>query len=810
MTTFLSDLRYGLRLLFKRPGFTAAAILSLALGIGANTTVFTWIKAVALTPLPAVPDTDHLVVINGRSQTGELRSISYPDFVDYRDRAKSFSGLICYRQTPFSLGVGDQPERVWGSLVSGNYFDVLSVKPVLGRSFLPEEDRTLDTHPVVVISNSLWRTRFAADPNLPGKTITLNGRSFTVVGVAPEGFTGSAVAVSNDVWVPMMMMGQVYPSGDQSKQRGNRWLSAMARLKPGVAIDQAQAEMRVIGKQLEQEFPQDKGLTQDLNWIWKSPTGASKVLLPILIVLMIVVALVLLIACANVANLLLARAAGRQKEIAIRLSMGAGRGRLIRQLLTESILLSVLGGGLGVLMAYWSKDMLMSFMPPINLPISLKVGIDGQVFGFAFVLALVTGIIFGVVPALQASKPDIISTLKDESGAVSGGGRKTRLLNALVIAQVSLSLLLLIGAGLFLRSLQNADNIDLGFQRDHLLLASVDLFPNGYNKDRGLTFYSQLLTHLEALPGLKSVSLARKVPLGFGGGSSTSVEIEGYVPQPNEEINIEYNNVGPNYFRTMGMTVVQGREFNAQDRAGSQEMVIINETFARRYFPNQDSVGRVLNLGSKVTIAGVVRDGKYQSLTDAPKPYMFLPLLQNYRSDVTIHVKTDGDTLAVIPGLRKELASIDPALPVFDVKTMEEHMDIALVIQRVGGTLLSIFGGLALILSGVGIYGIISFFVSQRTHEMGIRMALGAKQSDVLKLVVGRGMYLAAIGIGIGLVASFGLSRFMKSFLLGISTTDPLTFIGFSAVLAMIAFLACYLPARRATKVDPLNALRSQ
>lgn len=583
MATLIQDLRFAVRMLFKSPGFTAVAVISLALGIGANTTIFTWMKHILFQPLSGVANSEQFVVLTGRSRAGELRSVSYPDYENWRDENHVFSGVIALDDLPLSLGTSGQTDRVWGMIVSGNYFDVLGVKMEYGRGFLPEEDRTLGTHPVTVLSHKLWQRRFGGAPSIVGQTIQLNGRNFTVVGIAPENFLGTESGLSFDLWVPMMMQGQISPGGDRTKQRGNHWMLAQARLKPGVSIPQAQAEMETIAARLAQEYPNtNDGLQIDVNPLWKDPTGGANLLRPILTILMVVVGLVLLLACANIANLLLARATARQREISVRLAMGAGRLRLVRQLLTESILLACLGGVAGVGVAYLCRNLMIAFVPPTNLPVTLNFELDGTILTFALFVTLLTGIVFGLVPALQVSKPDLVSALKDESGTTSGSRRKARLASALVVAQVALSLLLLIGAGLFLRSVEKGQTIDPGFDPHNMLVASIDLFPSGYTRDRGLEFYRQLLARLHAVPGVEAVTLSRSVPLGFLGRSSTSVTIPGYVPRPNEEINILFNNVGPDYFHTLGIPIVRGRDFTVEDRDGMPDVVVINETMARR------------------------------------------------------------------------------------------------------------------------------------------------------------------------------------------------------------------------------------
>jgi predicted permease len=810
MGTLRQDLKYAVRMLTKHPGFTLVAVLSLALGIGANTTVFTWISAILLDPLPAVSDTDRLVIPAFRSRDQSERSLSYPDYVDYRDRNSMFSGLAVHDMEGLSLGFDDRAERIWGEVVSGNYFDVLGVRPWPGRGFLPEEDATPGTHPIVVLSHGLWQTRFGGDPGTVGRIIDLNTHPFTVIGIAPEGFQGTEVGLALEAWVPMMMHEVIESGGDRLKERGNRWLDAIARLKPGVTLAQAEAEMQTLAEHLNQEHPDiNEGMSVSLYPMWRSPEGASRILGPVLFILMAVVGVVLLIACANVANLLLVRAAGRQREIAIRLSLGAGRWRLIRQLLTESILLALMGGLLAVVMALWTSDAIKLFVPRTPFPVKLDFGINGSVLAFTLLVSLLTGIVFGLVPALQASRPDLVRSLKQESTNTTGGRRKGRLRNILVVSQVSLSLVLLITAGLFLRSIQQARSMDPGFNPGNVLLASIDLFPNGYEPEAGRELFDRIHERIGALPGVESVSFARRTPLGLGGNSSTSMTVVGYAPAEGETPFAYYNMIGPDYFRTMEIPLVRGREFTPQDRYGTGGVLMVNETLAGRYWPEEDPIGRRLSFGGEAyEIIGVARDIKYHELNDAGVPYLYFPVLQFFRPDMTIHVRTSGDPESFAGVVRHTINGLDPDLPMFGVMSLEAAIAPASIQQRIAGSLLGVFGLLALVLAAVGLYGVLSYAAGQRTHEIGIRMALGAQRRDALGLILGQGMLLASIGLACGLAVSFAVTRLVSSLLYGVSATDPLIFLGVGTLLGLVALLACYVPARRAARVDPLVALR--
>ncbi|MBI1761539.1 MAG: ABC transporter permease [Acidobacteria bacterium] len=823
MQTLWQDLRYGVRVLLKQPGFTLIAVLTLALGIGANGVIFSLINALLLRPLPVEQPQELAAVFTSDFSSGDFGGSSYPDYADFRARNQSFTGLVSYQPQPLSLNVDGANERAFGEIVSGNYFTVLGLKLALGRGFLPEEELRPGAAAVAVISHKLWQTRFNSDPATVGRNVKLNGQPFTIVGVAPANYGGLLRGLAVDWWVPAMMADQLVPGSRNLTERGNRGIFVMGRLKPGVTVAQAQAEFNNLAAQLYQEWPQQwDNIRRQGRKVSLIPESEARVMpgvrTPLVIftaLLMTVVGLVLLIACANVANLLLARAAARRKEIAIRLSLGAGRGRLIQQLLTESVLLALLGGVAGLALATWGADLLMAFKPPVPFPLELNLHGDWRVFGFMFGLSLLTGVVFGLVPALAASRPDVTHALKDDSGASSGRGR---LRGALVVVQVALSLLLLICAGLFLRSLRNASSIDPGFDADNLLAMSMDLQQQGYDETRGKIFIEQLLDRTRALPGVISASLADDLPLGLG-GSRRSVTIEGYAAQAGEDMEIHSSTVAPGYVETLRIPLLQGRTFAAQDRPEAPGVVLINEAFARRYWPGQPPLGKRIQMGGGpngandapyLTVVGVVKDGKYTSLGEEATPFLYLNLAQRYVAAPTLIIRTQSNPTDLLATVRNEVAALDKSLPLFDVKTMRQHLGIALLPARLAGSVLGIFGLVALLLAAAGIYGVMAYAVAQRTREIGIRMALGADARAVLRLVVRQGMTLVLIGLAIGLTAAFALTHLLKSLLFGVSTADPLTFAGIALLLMSVALLACWIPARRATKVDPLIALRCE
>ena len=814
MENLLKDLRYAFRSLVKRPGFTIVAILTLALGIGINTTVFSLANSVFLRQLPVASPQNLVWIFSDRDS-----STSYPEYLEYQQQTQLFDGVMAYEWVGLNLGSNGQSERVEGTLVSGNYFDVLGVKAEVGRTFLPDEDMTPGASPVAVISHNLWQRRFNSDATVAGKSMVLNGIQFTIVGVTPPDFAGAEEAFPRQVWIPLMMRDSVRPGPagvSTLNNRNMRNLDVMARLKHGVTLSQAQAGMNVVASRLAQNYPESNRNFQITLYTAGNGRPVFRSLLkPVTQILLGVVGLVLLITCANVANLLLARAARRRKEVAIRLTLGATRTRLIRQLLTESIVLAVAGGLAGLILNFWLVNLLTALKPAVPLPVNIEFHTDWRVLSFTLLLSILAGIMFGLVPALQASKHDLVPALKDHSQQLGDRRRMFSLRNALVIGQVALSIVVLIGAGLFLRSLNHARAINPGFDAEHILTLSFNTAAQKYDATKAEQFYQQLSNRVQALPRVQSVSLAQSAPLSFfySPAIASPVFVEGHEPPQGENPPLAGNNaIGPNFFRTLGVPLLSGREFTDRDREGAPRVAIVNETLVRDLFPNTNPIGQRLHVllrqPSSWEIVGVVKDSKYRSLGEDSTPYIFLPYMQNPQSTMALHVRTSGNPGDLAAAVRREVQALDPNLPAFNVMSLADNIDISLFPARFGAVLVGVFGLLALLIASIGIYGVMSYGVSERTHEMGIRMALGARGRDVLRLVISQGMWLALIGVAIGAGVSLAVTRVVRSYLYGVSVTDPLTFIGIALLLIGVAVLACYVPARRATRVDPLEALR--
>jgi macrolide transport system ATP-binding/permease protein len=818
MHTFIQDLRYGIRMLARSPGITIVAVLALALGIGANTAIFSGVSAFIFRPLP-VTEPDQLVrPFEATDDRGNTDSFSYPDYIDYRDQNTIFAGLIAEDMAQAAISTQNQNDVIWGQVVSGNYFDVLGVQPALGRGFAPDEDKALGAAPVVVVSHSLWRRRLGSDATIVGKTIELNNRTYSVIGVAPESFKGTKFGLSMDFWAPMMMAEELTRSPELLGDRGSHWMTMIGRLKPGVTLAQASTELSAIAQRLNQSYPNERASTtrvvvrteQDGRW-----DEAAVVIKSGAAIALAITGLILLIACANVANLLLARAAARRKEIGIRLALGASRARLIRQLLTESLLLSVLGGGFGLLLGYWVTGLMQSFIPvlPYNV-LNDFFALDARALVFTLIVSLATGMVFGLAPAWHASNPEIVPVLKGDTNAgLAGKRRRFTLRNSLVVAQVALSLVVLVCGGLFIKSFRNAQKMDPGFAARGVLLVTLNPELMGYDEERTKSFFTQMMERTGNFPGVQAASFTRLVPLGDSSSSNGPILKEGETLAPGSAgRNIMNTVVSPGYFRTLQIEMKAGRDFDERDRKGAQRVIVVNERMAQMLWSGESAIGKRLFIGTNspdaIEVVGVVSTGKYRTLAEDPKPYYYSPMAQRGASGMTLMVRTAGDPHSLVGPIRNEVQALDRRIPLFQVKTMEQHLTWALWGPNMAATLALAFGVVALLLSAVGLYSVMAYIVSQRTREVGIRMALGARRADVMKLITSEGMKMAAIGVAIGFVLSLALARVLSSVLIGVSTYDVTTFVLGPLLLAAVAFVACLVPARRATKVNPLVALR--
>jgi predicted permease len=812
METLLQDLRFGMRMLIKRPGFTIVAVLTLGLGIGANTAIFSLVNTVLLRPLP-VAHPEQVATLNfGVPGRGVFPLVGYPEYTDYRDRNQALAGLAAYSGAPVNLSSNGINERISGLHVTGNYFSLLGVGAALGRVITPEDDRTPGAHPVVMLSYPCWQKRFGADPQVIGQSVLIGGRNYTVIGVTPPQFRGMELASAPELWFPMMMKPGIEVGSGPLKGR-TAPVSTIGRLKEGVSWAQAESDLNLIAAQLEREYPQsNEGKIVVLTPPGLRGAAMRGTVLSFTAVAMGVVVLVLLLACTNLVNLLLARASERHKEMAIRLALGAGRSRVLRQLLTESVLLALMGSAVGLALVYGTVELAMFRMPVFfgSTPIELQV--DWRVLVFTLALSLLTGVLLGLLPGLQATRPDLIPALKNES--TLGGYRRSRLRNLLVVAQMSLSLVLLLCAGLVLRGLQRAQQIDPGFNPNQAVEVSFDPGLQQYDRERSREFQRQVLERVRSLPGLQA-ALTTHPPLTSGEGGGTSIFIQGDDPKAaTQEPIVLTTSISTDYFRTMETRLMQGRDFTVQDDAQSSPVAIVNEAFARRFWPGENPLGKRFKMGATaekwIEIVGIAQDGKYFSLAEKSQPFAYLPLAQNYKSAVTLIARGAGDLNLLMATIRNEIHELDGNLPLYDARTMLEHMDVPLATARIVATALGGFGALALLLAAIGVFGVMSNAVTQRTREIGVRIALGADSKEIIKLIVGQGALLVGTGIVIGLGGAGLGTRLLANLLFGVSALDPLTFVGVTALLAATAFLACYLPARRATKVDPMVALRQE
>jgi predicted permease len=826
MKNFWQDVRFAIRMLAKSRAFTFVAVVSLAIGIGANTAIFSLGKTLLFPALP-FEESARLVDVHEAvgSHSGPL-SVSYPAYQNFQDENKVFSSLMCWGELPLSLTTSEGAQQTFGMIVSGNYFETLGVRPALGRFFQPEEDRTPGTHAVAVISRRFWQRRFGGEREIIGRVVTLNGTPFTVIGVAPEKFTSTISVYAPDVWVPVMMQEQVMPARRLLGARDAEWLYMTGRLKPGVAVEEAQANVSSILGNLAAAYPEMNSRegepernrdSAELVAVGSLPREERVALIGFLGLMLAVVSLVLLIACANLTSLLMTRAMARRREIAVRLALGASRWRLVRQLLTESVLLSLMGGALGVLLAFWMIDLLLAFKPSIEIPLELNVSIDLRVLAWTFALSLATGIVFGLLPALQSSKTDLTSALKDD--ARGAGFRGSRLRDLFVAGQIAMSLLLLVCAGLFVRALAHASTVHPGAEPAQVQTVTFDPRFLGYDEVRTQRFYSQLLERVRALPVIEGAGLAMIIPVG-NAQAGTIIGVEGdesFAADLTDEhaagVHTEYNIITPGYLQTMKIPLLRGRDFTDADRAGAANYAIIDDTMARRYFARVDPIGRRFKDAEKTyEIIGVAESGSLRDLSREPRPFVYLPFAQrggeNFNSRMVLHVRSSRGAGEVYAAIRREVALIDKNIPLQEPMPVSDYMKFSLLPQRIMTGVAGVFGLTGLVLAGLGIFGMVSYSVAQRTHEIGVRLALGAQGADVLKLILRQGLRVTLLGSVVGLVCAFAVTRFLESLLFGVSATDAITFIGVSLVLALVAILASYIPALRATKVDPLIALR--
>jgi predicted permease len=814
MQTFLQDLRFGFRMLRRSPGFSLLAILCLTLGIGTNAAVLSWIEGILIRPYPLVAHQDRMFALIGttRGVPGH-NGLSYPDFVELERNSTLFESFIIDRITGTTLSVGDRAERALVGIVSANYFDALGVRPILGRGFRPEEETGRNAHPVAVISYRIWKDRYNFDPNIIGRTQFMNGVQHTIIGVAPERFHGTFVGYSFSFWVPTSMQETFDTTGYKLENRGARWIEGYAILKPGVSRQQAQAELNSISQRLETDFPEtNRGHENQLVPLWKTPFNGAGNMSSTLAITMAVVFLVLLIACANVSNLLLARSLLRRHEITMRLALGAGRGRLVRQLVTEGLLLSLIAAVGGIAVAYWCRNALvLAFPPPLpGTVIDYPGQIDWRVLAVSAGICIASTLLFALVPAIRASDVDLSNALKAEAGGVLGGSSRSRLRSALVLVQVSLSFILLAGTGLLLQSLIKMQNASPGFNTN-VVDSVVDLFSAGYKLDRAKIFHTQLLDRVRTLPGVESAALTRVIPFSYNVFSSAPIEVDGYQPPPNEQPTVEYIEVTEDYFTTLGIPISSGREFMRTDDENASPVAIINETMAAKYWPGKNPVGQRLKAKDRwLQIVGIAKNSNYRSKTETPVPFFYVPLRQNFRVQNTLLIRTPETPGAMMKALAREVRALDPNLAPLITDRLQDQIDEISYSQRLAVTLVALFGAMALFLAAIGLYAVMSYSVSQGTRELGLRMALGAGVKDLLRLVMSRGLRLTAAGIVIGIVAAVMLTRLMADLLYKVSPRDPIVFGTAFIILIVVAFIACFVPAWRATRIDPVQALHEQ
>src|SRR5947209_17768 len=809
---FVQDVRFGARMLRRTPGFSILAILCLTLGIGTNAAVLSWVEGILIRPYPLVAHQDRMFALNAttRGQPG-FTGLSYPEFLDYEKNSTLFQSFIVDRIMGTTLSVGDRAERASGAIVSANYFDALGVQPILGRGFRTEEATGRNAHPVTVISYRTWRDRYNSDPNIIGRTQYLNGAQHTIVGVAPEKFHGTFVGYSFSFWVPTSMQETFDTTGYKLENRGERWIEGYACWKPGVTRQQADAELQAISQRLEKDYPEtNRGRNLSLLPLWKTPFNQAGNMTSTLAISMAVVFFVLLIACANVSNLLLARSLLRRHEMTMRLALGAGRRRLIKQLCTEGLLLALMAAAGGIAVAYWCRNALVLAFPSpaAGIVIDLPGQIDWRVLIVSVLICVGATMVFALMPAIHASHVDLSGALKADGGGVVGGSGRSRLRSALVLVQVSLSFVLLAGTGLLMQSLQRMQNTSPGFSTD-VIVSGADLFSAGYNLERAKAFHTQLLDRVREVPGVEAASLARLMPFSYGVFSSANLGFDSYQPAPDEQTNVSYIEVAEDYFKTMGIPLLAGREFQRTDDENAVPVAIINETMAAKYWPGSDPVGQRIKVKDRwMQVVGVAKNVNYENKIEPPRPLFYVPVRQNFFISSSLLIRTRETPDAIRNALVREVHALDPNLAPTPPFRVLEQVDRKGYTQRLAATLIAIFGAMALFLAAIGLYAVMSYSVSQNTRELGMRMALGAGGRDILRLVLSRGLRLTLAGIIIGATAAILLTRLMANLLYKVSPRDPFAFISAFVILISVALVACFVPARRATRIDPVRALR--
>jgi len=814
VTNLARDLRYGLRAIVRNPSFAAVAVLTIGIGIGANTTVFGWMRSMVLNPLPGAKQPERIVAIENTAADLEPLTSSYLDFTDFRDRLRLVSLVSARIGNVFAVGNGPNTSRVWGEMVSGNLFDMLGVSPEAGRFFAgAERDDTQNSHPVVVISHTYWKNQYHFDPSAIGSTLRVNDTVFTIIGVTPAGFHGTRSGLDYEIWMPLTMYGKLTHTGTwMLRDRNTRNFVLFARLAPGATIAQARGEVQALANRMAVfDADSNKGVGATVLPVWQSHFGTQSILLTPITVLMGVSSLVLLIVCANLANLLLARATGRQKEFSIRLALGAAPVRLAGQILTETLLLATAGAVCGLVLTRVLGGAIQWLLPAVARPTMLQPPLDGQVLAYTTALAFVVVILAGLAPAIHATRANVSESLKQGGRSGASGVHSQRVRGLLVSSEVALAVVALVGAGLFLKSFQTARAMDPGFSPDGVALAQFDFSTSNYKAQQTDTFCQRLRERLEQQPGVTSVSYDDSVPLGFSGGNWENLEIEGYVPGPSENMKIYRDLVSPGFFNSMRIAFVDGRDFDLHDDAATQKVMVVNQEFVRRFFPNRNPIGhKVHGWGEWFTVVGVVKNSKYHRVTESPQPYFYISIRQIFRPEygLTFHVRTNGSVNEAIAALRREAAAIDPSLTIFDAEPMTEYISASLFGAKIAANLLSVLSGLGLLLAAIGLYSVMAYSVAQRTREIGVRVTLGAQPQDILRLVIRQGMKFAVAGLVIGTVVAAALARLLSSVLVAVSPSDPLVFALAAVFTILITLAAAMIPARRALLVDPASALR--